>query len=64
MFEGKIGRMKMFDMALVKLSVAAFVLFLITVWTGAMDWVHTVHWGWFLGVSIVSAVIVHFRTRK
>ena len=36
------------DMWLIKLTVAAFVLFLITVCPAAMNWVHSVHWSWFL----------------
>ncbi len=40
-----------------KLSVIAFILFLITVWPGAMALVHNIHWGWFLGAMIVFCVI-------
>ena len=41
------------DIYLIKLSSIAFILFLITVWPAAMDWVNSVHWGWFLGAMIV-----------
>ena len=41
------------DIALVKISSAAFILFLITVWPAAMDLVHRIHWGWFLAVSLI-----------
>ena len=44
------------DMWLVKLATAAFVLFLITVWPAAMAFVHSVHWGWFLGIAIVASI--------
>ena len=36
-----------------KLGAMAFILFLITVWDGAMNLVHTIHWGWFLGAAII-----------
>lgn len=39
------------------LSSMAFILFLITVWGGAMDLVHKIHWGWFLGAMIVFGAI-------
>jgi hypothetical protein len=49
-----------FDLGLIKLGVASFVLFLITVPTPArnmlMQWVHSVHWGWFLGVAILAMI--------
>lgn len=64
MLEKKIKKLKMWDLALVKLSVAAFVLFLITIWPAAMSWVHSVHWGWFLGITIIAAGIVQFRISK
>ena len=41
------------DVYLIKLSSAAFILFLITVWPAAMELVHSIHWGWFLGAAIV-----------
>jgi hypothetical protein len=42
---------------MVKLSAMAFILFLITVWPWAMDLVHSIHWGWFLGATIVFGAI-------
>ena len=44
------------DMWGVKLATAAFVLFLITVWPAAMNWVQSVHWGWFLGVAVIASL--------
>ena len=45
------------DIVLIKLGMIAFTLFLITVPSPSrnvlMQWVHTVHWGWFLGAGIV-----------
>lgn len=40
-----------------KLSAMAFILFLITVWPWAMDTVHSIHWGWFLGATVVFCII-------
>lgn len=48
------------DLAFVKLGVASFVLFLITVPSPAnnflMAWVHSVHWAWFLGVAVLAMI--------
>ena len=54
MFDKRLKRLNIWDISLIKLGVAAFVLFLITVWPALMDLVHKVHWGWFLGVAIVA----------
>ena len=43
--------------AWVKLSAMAFILFLITVWPAAMTLVHSIHWGWFLGATIIFGAI-------
>lgn len=40
-----------------KLSVAAFVLFLITAWPWLMSLVHKVHWGWFLAATLLFCVL-------
>ena len=40
-----------------KLGAMAFILFLITVWPAAMALVHKIHWGWFLGATVVLCVI-------
>lgn len=44
-----------------KLAIASAVLFLITVWQGAMDLVHSVHWGWFLGAAIIFTALTHVK---
>lgn len=41
------------DMCLLKLSSAAFVLFVITAWPAAMNLVQSIQWGWFLLATIV-----------
>lgn len=46
---------------MVKLASMAFILFLITVWPWAMQLVHQVHWGWFLGASIIFGAIAMKR---
>ena len=40
-----------------KLSSMAVILFLISVWPAAMDLVHSIHWGWFLGATILFWLI-------
>ena len=45
------------SMFLGALSVAALVLFLITVWPVAMAWVNSVHWAWFLVSAIVLMIL-------
>jgi len=44
------------DMSLTKITMVALTLFVITVWPAAMDWVHTVHWRWFLGMGVLFAI--------
>jgi len=68
MYEDKIKKLKMLDIALIKLAVLAFAFFIITVPNTTnnviMSWVSSVHWGWFLGIAIVLAAIVQIRIRK
>jgi len=54
-FDPKVKNMDVHDIQLTKLSSAAFVLFLITVWPAAMDLVHRIHWSWFLAIGILAA---------
>lgn len=56
MFDEQIKRLDMWDIGLIKWSVAAFVLFILSIWPAAMNWVAGVHWGWFLGVAIILAI--------
>ena len=44
-----------------KLHLIAFVLFLVTVWNGFKDVVMGIHWGWFLGATIIFGIIFHMR---
>lgn len=41
------------DMFLLKLTSMAFILFLITLLPDLMNLVNSIHWGWFLGATIV-----------
>ena len=41
------------DIGLTKLSVAAVVLFIITIWPAAMDWVHSVNPWYFLIATVI-----------
>jgi len=53
MFEKGLKRLDAPDISLIKLSAAAGILFLITILPAAMDLVHRIHWGWFLGATII-----------
>jgi len=64
MFEKQIKNMDMWDIGLAKLAVAAFVLFVITIWPSAMNWVHSVNPWYFLIVSLVAALIIQMRVWK
>jgi len=52
----KIKKLDVADIALVKFAVAAFVLFLVTVWPAAMNLAQSIHWGWFLAAFIILAI--------
>ena len=52
----KVKKMDAFDIGLTKLSVAAFVLFVITIWSGAMDWVHSVNTWYFFIAFVILAI--------
>lgn len=52
-FNKRIKRMDTWDFGLIKLSVAAFVLFVIRIWPAAMDWVNSVNpWIFFMAFVI------------
>jgi len=52
------------DIGLIKLAVAAFVLFVITIWPAAMSWVHSVNPWYFLIAAIVFAIIPQVKVWK
>ena len=44
------------DIGLIKFTMVAFTLFVITIWSTAMDWVHTVNpWYFFIAFIIIGA---------
>ena len=51
-----VKKMTVWDIGLTKLSVAAFVLFVITIWPAAMDWIHSVNPWYFLIAFVVFAI--------
>lgn len=51
-----VKKMDIWDVKLTKLSTIAFVLFLITVWSGLHDLVIQAHWGWYLGAMVILAI--------
>ncbi len=52
----RVKKLSIWDIALTKATVAAGVLFLITIWPAAMNWVHSVNPWWFLVAFLVFAV--------
>lgn len=49
----KTKKIDMHDILFAKLSIIAFVLFILSLWPLLMNWVVSVHWGWFLGAAIL-----------
>ena len=60
-FEKAVKKLDVLDISLIKLSVAATVLFVITIWPAAMDWVHSVNTWYFLAAAIVLAMRPCYR---
>ena len=52
----KVKKMDVWDIGLIKLAVAAFVLFVITIWPAAMTWVHSVNPWWFFVAFVIFAI--------
>jgi len=53
MFEEKLRRMDVMDVGLIKLSVAVFVLFLVTIWPWLMNLVTSINPWYFLVAFVV-----------
>jgi len=64
MFGKQLKKLKLLDMAMVKLAIAAFVLFVISIWPAALNWALSVNPWYFLIVAVVLAVIVQIRVWK
>ena len=56
----KAKNMNVCSIASLKLAVAAFVLFVITIWPAAMTWVHSVN-PWYFFVAFVNNQLLHQR---
>ena len=52
----KVKKLTVCDIGLTKLAVAAFVLFVITIWPAAMSLVHSVNPWWFFVAFVVFAI--------
>jgi len=52
----RVKKLDVWDIKLIILSAAAFVLFVLVIWPAAMTWVASIHWGWFLGAMIILAL--------
>ena len=60
-FNKPLKQLNAWDIGLVKLSVATFVLFVITIWSAAMTWVHSVNTWYFLIASVVFGARPFYR---
>ena len=56
-----VKKMDLWDVGLIKLSVAAGVLFLITIWPALMDLVHSVNPWYFLLAFVIIAIRPTYR---
>ena len=52
-FNKPVKQLNAWDIGLVKLSVAALVLFIITIWSAAMTWVQSVNTWYFLIAALI-----------
>jgi len=57
----KVKKMDAWDVGLVKFSVAAIVLFIITIWPAAMTWVQSINPWYFLVAGIIIALRPLYR---
>jgi len=55
-FSKRVKKIDFWDVALIKWSVATFILFVITIWPAAMTWIHSVNpWYFFIAFLIFVA---------
>ena len=52
-FKNTVKKLDFWDIGLIKWSVAAAVLFIITIWSEAMNWVHSVNPWYFLIAFVI-----------
>ena len=57
----KIKKMDIFDIGLIKLAVASGVLFLVTIWPAAMNWVISVNPWYFFVAFVIFAIRPGYR---
>jgi len=57
----KIKKMDIFDIGLIKLAVASGVLFLVTIWPAAMNWVISVNPWYFFAAFVIFAIRPVYR---
>jgi hypothetical protein len=63
-FGKQIKKITMWDMAMTKVAVAAFILFLLRIWPGFMNWLHRTNAWWFFVIAIIFVAIVQYRLWK
>ena len=49
--------LKTFDMALLKLAIISFVLFVVSAWPAFANWVINTHWVWFFIAWIIFMIM-------
>ena len=59
--EKRMKKLDVLDIGLIKWSVAASVLFVITIWPAAMNWVHSVNPWYFFVAFIIFAIRPVYR---
>jgi len=52
------------DMALLKLAIMSFVLFLISAWPTFASWVINTHWVWFLAAWLIFMILPAIKIWK
>ena len=60
-FDKKIKKMDMLDMGLTKLSSMLAILFVITIWPAAMDWVQSINPWYFFAAFVVIVARPFYR---
>jgi len=60
-FNDKVSKMDALDVGLIKISTVAFVLFVITIWSGAMNWVHSVNTWYFFVAFVILGIRPVYR---
>lgn len=63
-FEKKVKNLDIWDIGLTKLSVATFVLFILTIWPTAMNWVQSINPWIFFIIFVVLAIRPIYRMFK